>query len=427
VKQPRTSGIRHIQLNQPLSTLSLAEGEEAVYAIFWWNELALGARLFTAGELPVCADALAAVAADLVSPAVERYLGPAKGKLALGQLDAFLRGLEAQAERTGLTVSVVVCTRNRPEKLAVCLASLVKCEPAPLEIIVVDNNPADRRTRAAVEAVAGVRYVPEEAPGLSRARNTGVRAARGDIIAFTDDDVQVSANWLVGLKAAFADPKIGCVTGLVLPSTLDNEGAFAFEFDYGGFGNSFVPVNYDHRFLDVPWTMAAQVWDIGAGANMAIRKAMIASIGDFDVRLGAGACGCSEDSEFWHRTLHAGWKCYYEPASIVFHEHRADRAALARQLRAYIRGHVVALFVQYGNDGHIGNLVRAFVGFPVHFANTFGHALFTGDRIRRRMMWWEVLGYLEAPFSWLKHWNTSRRASRLSVSGHSLQRPQNQP
>ena len=81
-------------------------------------------------------------------------------------------------------------------------------------------------------------------------------------------------------------------------------------------------------------------------------------VGGFDERLGAGAAGCSEDSELWYRLLAAGHTVPYEPAAVVFHHHRSDVEAVRRQAAAYLEGHVAALFIQFARRyRHLGNLL----------------------------------------------------------------------
>jgi hypothetical protein len=99
---------------------------------------------------------------------------------------------------SGPLVTVLICTRERPEALARSLATALAQTYAPMEVLIVDNAPASDATRQLVESVADdrVRYLREERPGLSRARNTGVRNAHGAIVAFTDDDVLLDPDWL---------------------------------------------------------------------------------------------------------------------------------------------------------------------------------------------------------------------------------------
>lgn len=390
-------GIRHVRMSEPPAPIAAEAGERAVLAVFWWRDLPLGARILSAGELPVPAGAVPALAAAAAAAALRAWGATTDEPTP----DAAVAAMEALAERP-TSVSVVVCTRDRPDALARCLDSLARCDPAPDEVIVVDNAPDRPGTRQAVLGRPGVRLVDEPRPGLSRARNRGVAASRGAVVAFTDDDVAVAPNWLGPIRAAFVDARTACVTGLVLPARLDSEAAATFEFAYGGLAGSYLPATYDRGLLDQPFGEAPPVWKLGAGANLAIRRAAFGEVGPFDVRLGAGAAGCSEDSEFLHRILAAGWTCRYEPAAVVFHDHRGTPDALCRQMRAYMRGHVAALLVQFGQTRRPGNLVRAFVGLPFHYAKTGLRLLFAPPSLRRRAYLWEVLGLIEGPLALMR-------------------------
>jgi SAM-dependent methyltransferase/GT2 family glycosyltransferase len=229
-----------------------------------------------------------------------------------------------------------------------------------------------------VERFAGVRYLPEPRPGLSAARNAAVREARGDLLAFVDDDVVVHPRWLAPLRRALAEPDVMAVCGLVLPAELDTPAQVAFETIQGGFAQGCERARYGREFLRATVGFGMPVWKIGAGANMAIRRSAFELVGDFDERLGAGAAGCSEDSELWYRLIAEGWTCRYEPDSVVFHHHRREQAALAGQIHDYTRGHVAALFVQFARFHHAGNLRRALLALPKHFAKRTLRALERG-------------------------------------------------
>lgn len=121
--------------------------------------------------------------------------------------------------KVSLSVSVVISTRDRPDELRICLSSLPRQQYPIREVIVVDNASKDSRTQQ-VALEAGVTDVREDRPGLDIARNTGALRATSDIVAYTDDDVLLHPNWLKNLVAAFNEPEIGSVTGLVLPAEL---------------------------------------------------------------------------------------------------------------------------------------------------------------------------------------------------------------
>lgn len=185
------------------------------------------------------------------------------------------------------------------------------------------------------------------------------------------------------------------VTGLVLPAELGTAAQVVFEEGLGGFGRGCRSVVFDRSFHEQNRPRGVPVWQIGAGANMAVRREAFERVGMFDERLGAGAAGCSEDSELWYRLLAEGWECRYEPSAVVFHHHRRSEAELRAQTRAYLRGHVAALFVQYARSGDRGNLHRAFLALPRHFARRALGELGLGARPRLGTYGAEVSGYLE--------------------------------
>lgn len=404
--------IRHLDLSRRPSTLPAPADGSPVYAVFWWRELILGVKTFAAGELPLNRAELDAVTAELgarvLATRIDRYGGPAlpaadgtpivtaRATAAvgvadpLGELDALTGWPACRAD----DLSVVVCTRARPQALAACLASLALQDSPPREILVVDNAPEDPATREVVERFAGVRWVPEPRPGLSRARNAGVRAASGGLIAFTDDDVEVRSDWTSEIARAFdGRPEVEAVTGLVLPASLETLSQKVFQIDLGGFGENWTPVLFDRRFFDMGRRSGVPVWRVGAGANMAFRRSAFERLGLFDERLGAGASGCSEDSEFWHRVLARDGVCFYEPRAVVFHTHRAEWGALERQVRAYMQGHAAALFAQHDRDGPAGDLRRAFLGMPKYFLRTALKGWKDGPTARHRLLRHEIAGW----------------------------------
>src|SRR3954453_7007189 len=113
-------------------------------------------------------------------------------------------------EYRGPTCSVVVCTHRRSAYLAGVLSALPTLDPAPLEVIVVDNDPGPDDCRRAVER-AGMRYVREDRRGLNNARAAGARAAKGELVAFLDDDCLPSVHWLRERPELFDDPMVGAV------------------------------------------------------------------------------------------------------------------------------------------------------------------------------------------------------------------------
>jgi GT2 family glycosyltransferase len=231
-------------------------------------------------------------------------------------------------------VSVIVCTRERPDDLARCLESLAGVRNGGHEVIVVDNAPATDRT-AAVAARFDVHYVLESGQGLDRARNAGVHAATHDIVAFVDDDVVATPQWVESIAACFRDEKVGCATGLVLPLELETAAQEEFEI-YCQHRRDFNQRIYSRN--DVRSSAAGVV---GIGANMAYRRRLLMEIGGFDVRLDAGtATQSGGETDMFARVLDAGWLIVYEPAAQVWHRHRRTD----RELRACVFGYGVGVY-----------------------------------------------------------------------------------
>jgi len=404
--------ILHIELNKGIPTLTAQTKYQGIYAVFWWYGIPLGHQEILAEQLPMPALSLCNLVVQTITPTVGCHLldhgfkaplpviseNPSRDKPvdfhALTTLQQPLKLLQERCSQpVSNSVSVVVCTRNRPQQLAQCLRSLSSLSQRPQQIIVVDNAPADDVTRQVVAQMPGIQYVLEPRPGLSVARNTGIHHSTGDIIAFTDDDVVVHPDWITRLQQGFDDPKVMAVTGLMLPAELETEAQLIFHKSSADTGWGYRALTFDTQFFEEMKHRGVPVWHIGVGANMAFRRKAFELVGYFDERLGAGASGCSEDSEFWYRILADGWICRYEPTSVIFHYHRSDLDALKRQRYQYMRGHVAALLVQ-ANYKHWGNLRRLFIALPRYYAKRLLGEIKRGFEPRRSSVFLEIVGCL---------------------------------
>lgn len=382
-----------VNLREPLPNLQADAGTGGLFVVFWCADIPVGQWLAPAQLLPVSSVQLASIAAQRVARAVGHALiknayplppfflspeggsGPDLASLLqvarpLQSFSNIARSPKSLESTVTASVSVIVCTRNRPEALKKCLQSLRKLSPQPGEIIVVDNDPASNLTPPVAAQFPEVRYIAEPRAGLSAARNTGVRNATSDILAFTDDDVSVHPAWIGAILRAFADPSIMALTGTVLPAELATAAQFAFQSEALGWELGFEgyeALDFDSKFFNDTTHLAVPVWRMGAGANMAFRRAAFDRVGLFDERLGAGTSGCSEDSELWYRLLAEGYRCRYDPSVVVFHFHRSDWPQLAQQTYSYMRGHIAALLFQFDRYHHWGNLKRAFGVLPLYF------------------------------------------------------------
>jgi hypothetical protein len=225
-------------------------------------------------------------------------------------------------------VTVVVGTRRRPRLLEVCLRSIAALDPAPAEIIVVDNSPGDDET-ARLAAVHGARVVEAPQEGLSRARNAGLRAASTAIVAFVDDDTRLDRAFVAALTRAFAPPQVAATAGLIRPAELDTYPQICFEREFGGLGKGFERRMY-HR--DIVPIDAGDL--LGVGPNLAFRSAALGAISGFDERLGPGtALEAGDDLDVLDRTLRNGGVVVYEPSQLLAHVHPRLRSELVRRVR----------------------------------------------------------------------------------------------
>lgn len=236
-------------------------------------------------------------------------------------------------------MTVVVCTRERPEMLQRCLQSLLTLDYPDYAILVVDNDPLTDRTREVVEGFASpmIEYIVEPRKGLSRARNTAVTSVGDGIVAFIDDDEVASRNWLAEIARGFHDhPEADAVAGAMVPVELETSAQVYFEQYCGftklrGFESSvFSPstVNIQSPLYPLP--------PFGSGGNLALRTRALNRIGGFDVALGPGTPSmASEDTRVLTDLLRAGGTVVYQPTAVTRHFHRRSMDDLRVQMMAY--------------------------------------------------------------------------------------------
>lgn len=237
--------------------------------------------------------------------------------------------------RKAARISIIVCTYNGEKTLLGCLDSLESLDypKNKLEILIVDNSSTDSTKEIAREFIKKLRfksrYFFESSLGLSSARNKGVKEARGDIIAFIDDDAVANENWLKEMIENFEDAEVWAVGGRVIPK---------YEI---------IPPNWlpENQYL-FPLTIC----DLGedtkevphlVGTNMAFRKKVFEKIGYFRTDLGRKGENLlsGEEIDFCERLAKTGKKIIYNPLSII--EHLVSKERLSKRFfirRLFIEG-----------------------------------------------------------------------------------------
>lgn len=225
-----------------------------------------------------------------------------------------------------VAISLLICTRNRAHALDTCLSSVVAAHrnsSERCEVIIVDSNSSDNTADIlhawASDQQFSVQIVRALIPGLAVARNMGMSIARGLIVAMTDDDCCVALDYFDAVRAAFADPCMPAVIGgridlgdpTDLPITIK-------------------PLDKPERFLG-----KRQPAGFIMGANLMVTSTALKTVGNFDVRFGAGArFVAAEDTDFLVRAIYKGVPISYDPTVRVQHFHGRKTLADARSLYA---------------------------------------------------------------------------------------------
>jgi glycosyltransferase involved in cell wall biosynthesis len=263
------------------------------------------------------------------------------------------------------------------------LRSLADVQPPAggWEVIVVDDGSEQELEHALPEdvAVAPVRFVRQAPAGLNAARNTGVAEARGDLLAFLDDDTLIDTGWARALVEAFSVPGCDAVGGRV---TLGFEIAAPRWLTWR-----------QRRYLAEYEPGDAACWlpgePVPVGANCAVRRSAFEAAGGFVSgldRIGASLVS-NGDTEFFRRLQRAGARIRYEPRARVTHCVPADRLTLAFfKRRAHAQGRSDALLA-LASTGDAGSRLREAARLgrcaPIFVRSLLEGRGFTGPRIWR--------------------------------------------
>lgn len=237
--------------------------------------------------------------------------------------------------RPSPTFSVIIPTRDRPQDLAVCLESLAEQNYARdrFEVIVVDdasNLPLDPVVAIFRERLTLTLLKQSRSTGPSVARNNGAACAKGEFLAFTDDDCSPASDWLQGLAARFASTPGHLIGGRVINALTENP--------YSTATHVIVDVIYDyydpqqgraHFFLTSNFSLAADLFR---------------QLGGFDENWPLAA---AEDREFCYRWLQRGFPMTRAPEASVYHRHGLT-------LRSFC-----GLHFKYGRGAYHYHLLRA--------------------------------------------------------------------
>jgi GT2 family glycosyltransferase len=264
-------------------------------------------------------------------------------------------------------VSVVVCAYNAERTMAPCLAALEKLNYPNYEVIVVNDGSTDR-TREISERFDCVRLINQENKGLSAARNVGIAAATGKIVAFTDSDCVADPDWLTYLVATFLRTGRSAVGGPNFPPPEDTLVPSAAAVSPGG--PTHVLLN-DEVAEHIP------------GCNMAFRKAALEEIKGFDPLFRAAG----DDVDLCWRLQNQGYQIGFSPAAIVWHFRRNTVKAYLNQQRGYGKAEAQLYFKHpyrfnlLGQSRWLGRIYGDLSSFfllrrPVIYSGAFGRGLF---------------------------------------------------
>jgi len=233
-------------------------------------------------------------------------------------------------QRTSPFVSVIIPVLNEERTIRECLTSLIKMD-YPVErreILVVDNGSTDRT--AEIVKSFPIQYLQEELRGSAAARNKGIKASRGEIVAFTDADCVVTTGWLWELVRAFDEEGVGGVAGEVVAYPPRTPAEW-----YAARVRHLSPQKYLSRPL-LPFA---------AFANLSFRRDVFDRIGLLDETIPLG-----ESTDFCTRLLQGtDLKLKYAPKALLFHRHRATTWEFVRQQWKYGRGHA-QLYIKYRRE-----------------------------------------------------------------------------
>lgn len=279
-----------------------------------------------------------------------------------------------------MKLSIIICTFNRAPMLKRVLedlksqySQLVDYQKREIELVLVDNNSSDETKDLAIhyhnQATLPMVYVFEDKQGLSFARNAGVAKARGELIAFLDDDIYLNSDWLIkAYDIAENNTEASAYGGRVIPDwEVDKPDWVNLEPPYDVIQSVFPSHNYGEREAFYPLDLGSRRVFNPIGANMMFRRELFEKYGDFRVDLGVtgSAVGLCEDTEFIRHISAYGEKVKYTPDLIVHHPvpmRRMTKEAISHWY--FVLGKSLYLFLSTNRDGSPNGSMNSFIGVP---------------------------------------------------------------
>jgi glycosyltransferase involved in cell wall biosynthesis len=259
-------------------------------------------------------------------------------------------------------ICIIICTYNRAAALREALESFLRMRrpfDSTVQLLVVDNNSNDETAAIAQEfcgrAPELFRYIKEPVQGLSRARNSGIRASEAALIAFVDDDVYFDEGWLLEILNAFRATGAMCVGGRSIPHFEAGKPSWISTelLSLYGSTNSGDAVK-QMKFPEHPF-----------GLNMAFRREVFARVGQFNTALGRikSSLLSNEEVELFFRIDQANLPVFYTPSAIVYHRISAQRSRRSWVLkRSYFQGISDIAFTHIVNRVSLRKSLRGIVG-----------------------------------------------------------------
>jgi GT2 family glycosyltransferase len=266
-----------------------------------------------------------------------------------------------------LAVVIPSIGRARAQETVESIAASARAGDVPVEIALAWQSPD--APPPLPDCARAVEVLPL---GVSYAKNRALAWLSAPVVGFVDDDELVDPGWAAGIVSAFVDnPEIGAVFGAIAP--LDDRGLPYCHFEGGE----------ERRYAGE----STPPWVVGAGGNMAVRRAVLERVGGFDVLFGPGTLAfCADDTDLVVRLLRAGEQILWTPDAVVYHPSKTEQERLdSRRPYGWGMGKVVRRHRDLGNGvRYAGSGVQSFATGVVH-----------RDRRRRREAAATLRGFVE--------------------------------